>query len=651
MVQINNTFSGQDYLPLSVGYLQAYAQQYLPVPDDYKFLVPVFQRIPVDEAVEQLLDADLVGFSLYCWNKNLSLEIARCLKARRPEIVIICGGPQVPDNSEEFLRCHDWINLVCHGEGEKAFTAVLGSFATRDWSTIPSVSYIHSSIYYRNPCSPRLTEQEFAEIPSPYLTGIFDKLMMAYAGHEWLGMWETNRGCPFQCQYCDWGSLTANKVYKFPQDRLFAELEWFARNKIEFLFCCDANFGIFDRDIEIARYAGIVKERFGYPRALSVQNAKNAKERVYRVQKALADGGLNKGVTLALESVNPETLKAIKRDNIRWEDFRSLQKRFAKDGIDTYTDFIIALPCETYDSFADGISMTIEHGQHNRIQFGNLSNLPNAPMADPAYTQKYGLLLREVEMVIYHGSIETNPDRIPESVDLVVATETMPSEEWVRTRVFCWMVALLHFDKIFQIPFVVLHEITGVSYRKLIEVFTDGLLVEYPIIAEIRTFFQEKARSIQCGGIEQCPAPEWLNLYWPPDEYVFIRLCRESKLSDFYCDAERALIDFCQINGIEIPRLLLKDAIKLNRQLIKQPFMTNDLSVTCSYNVLEFYRAAIRLEKIPLERGAHTYLIDRTSETWSSWDEWYKNVVWYGNKKGAYLYGNYSVGGEIEGHF
>ena len=48
--------------------------------------------------------ADVVGFSVYVWNIELSLAIARALKARRPATLIVFGGPQVPDRAEAFLR-------------------------------------------------------------------------------------------------------------------------------------------------------------------------------------------------------------------------------------------------------------------------------------------------------------------------------------------------------------------------------------------------------------------------------------------------------------------------------------------------------------------------------------------------------------------
>ena len=59
------------------------------------------------------------------------------------------------------------------------------------------------------------------------------------------------------------------------------------------------------------------------------------------------------------------------------------------------------------------------------------------------------------------------------------------------------MTALLHFDKLFQIPLVVLHETCFVDYRELIGVFSEGSLDTFPTLAEIRSFFLEKARHIQ----------------------------------------------------------------------------------------------------------------------------------------------------------
>lgn len=654
LVQINNSFSNQNYLPLSVGMLQAYAQQHLPQPDRYEFLLPVYARIPVEQAVAQLASADIVLFSVYVWNIRISLEVAKALKQRRPEAIVVFGGPHVPERpaqNEAFMRQHPFIDVACIGEGEQVVVKILEQMEGRDWSMVPSVSFLApDGQHVLTPRGPRLGD--LSHVPSPYLAGTFDSLMVAHPNERWIALWETNRGCPFSCTFCDWGSATQAKVYQFDLDRLYREVGWFADRRIEFVFCCDANFGMLPRDLDIAAHVAQVKQRRRYPQALSVQNTKNATERAYQVQKILSDAGLNKGVDIALQSVDPQTLASIKRNNISTETYQELQRRFTRDGVETYTDLILGLPGETYESFVEGVSRCIENGQHNRIQFNNLSILPNAEMGDPDYQRRYGMETIETKVVNIHGALEETEGEVAENQVLVIATATMPRPEWVRTRAFAWMAALLHFDKVLQIPFVVLHEVCGVRYRELIELFlTQPTTAEFPILTTIREAFLAKAADIQRGGPEYCQSTEWLRIWWPADEYQLIALCYEGRLTDFYGEAERLLQRFLKEKFVTGPSDLLHAAVHCNQQLLKQPFQTTDLTVELPYNLWELYRAAVRGQSIPLEKRPTRHTLDRTSNAWFSWDDWCREVIWYGNKKGAYLYGNTIPGVELAGHY
>lgn len=655
LVQINNEFSGTTYLPLAAGDLQAYAQQHVAQPLNYVFSIPIYKRIAVDEAVARLAGADIVGFSVYVWNRNISLEIARRLKEKRPSVLTVFGGPEVPDSevpdrAEAFLRTHPFVDMACYNEGEQAFVHILEQGVSGRWEDIPSIGFIApNGTFVHTKWLPRM--RSLATLPSPYLTGVFDRLMREHPEQRWDGLWETNRGCPFACTFCDWGSNTRNKVIRFDLNTLHRELEWFGEHRIAYVFCCDANFGIFPRDVDLARKAAEVKAARGFPHRLSVQGAKNAEERVFQAQKILADAGLNQGVTLAFQSQDPGVLQAVDRSNISMDDYRNLQRRFTEAGVDTYSDMIIALPGETYDSFTNGVSRTIELGQHNRIQFGNLSMMPNAPMAMPAYAAKHGLKTIEVRSVIFHGVIDETPDRIWETEDIVVETRAMSRHDWSRTRVFCWMTSLLHFDKLLQIPLIVLHETAGIPYRDLIEVFTEEELEGFPTLAFVRDFFRDKATQILAGGVEYCPSKEWLNIYWPPDEYVFITLCREGRLDAFYREAAEALLRFCLRKGCSPEPDLLRQAMLLNKSLVKLPFADADIVLQLDHNLLEFYQSVRRMDRIALRRAPSSCRIDRTSERWTNWDEWCRFVVWYGNKRGAYLYGNTKPEPEKEGHF
>jgi tRNA A37 methylthiotransferase MiaB len=650
LVQINNSFSGQNYLPYSVALLEGYVRQQAADPARYHFRLPIYKRIAISKAVEQLVDCDIVGFSTYVWNAQISLEIARRLKARRPEILIIFGGPHVPDQPEDFMRANRFIDLAVHNEGEKIFLKLLEMYPARDWEGLPSASFIApGGRFVRNPNGERFRDLD--EVPSPFLDGMFERVMAANPGETWIGLWETNRGCPFQCTFCDWGSATAAKVTKFGMDRLIAEVDWFSKHKIEYIFCCDANFGIQKRDIEIAEYVAKVKAATGYPVALSVQNTKNATERAYQTQKILSDAGLNKGVALSMQSVDMTTLEAIKRDNISLDTYMELQRRFTRDKVETYSDLILGLPGETYESFVEGVRLLIETGQHNRIQFNNLSILPNAEMGSPAYQKKFGMETVESKIINIHGERIELEDDVPEIQQLVVATAAMPRADWRRTRAFCWITALLHFDKLFQIPLIVAHELAGLSYREMLEAFLEVEGTTYPLLGQIRDFFLEEAERIQEGAPEYVFSREYLGIYWPADEYIFIKLTAEKKFAEFYRQAGDLLTKLAALHDQPRVGKVLEEALRLNRALVKQPFAQENEVIELSCDLMGFYTGVREGEKRPLRHVRTAVQIDRKSQLYDDFLAWCREVVWWGNKKGAYLYSNRTVEAQLAGHF
>ncbi|HWE72312.1 MAG TPA: radical SAM protein [Stellaceae bacterium] len=650
LVQINNSFSGQNYLPYSVALLEGYVRQEAVDPSRYHFRLPIYKRLAISTAVEQLVDCDVVGFSTYVWNAQISLEIARRLKVRRPDMLIMFGGPHVPDQPEEFMRAHPFIDVAVHNEGEKIFLKLLEMYPSRDWEAVQSVSFVApDGRFVRNPNGDRFRDLD--QVPSPFLGGTLDAVVAANPGETWIGLWETNRGCPFQCTFCDWGSATAGKVTKFGMDRLVAEVDWFSKHKIEYIFCCDANFGIQKRDIEIAEYVAQVKAQTGYPVALSVQNTKNATERAYQTQKILSDAGLNKGVALSMQSVDMTTLEAIKRDNISIDTYMELQRRFTRDKVETYSDLILGLPGETYESFVEGVRLLIETGQHNRIQFNNLSILPNAEMGSTAYQKEFGMETVESKIINIHGERVELEDDVPEIQQLVIATAAMPLADWRRTRAFCWITALLHFDKLFQIPLIVAHELGGLGYREMLEAFLTVDSASYPLLGEIRDFFIDEAGRIQEGAPEYVFSKEYLGIFWPADEYIFIKLTAEKKFGEFYRQAGGLLKELASLHGDAKVDKVLDEALRLNGALVRQPFAQEDEVIELSCDLMGFYTGVREGEKRPLRYVPTAVQIDRQSKRYDDFQTWCREVVWWGNKKGAYLYNNRTVEAQLAGHF
>ena len=213
----------------------------------------------------------------------------------------------------------------------------------------------------------------------------------------------------------------------------------------------------------------------------------------------------------------------------------------------------------------------------------------------------------------------------------------MPPEDWVKTRVFCWLTSLLHFSKLLQIPFVLLNRIGGVGYRKLIEILdTDSATC--PVISGINDLLRRKAISIQDGDCEFVPSEEWLSIWWPADEYVFIKLCSDNLLGQFYQEAEALITCYLNTHDIAFSATLLNDAFRLNAAMIKKLRDDESEHIRVGSNLYEVYRAALTGRSIPLVEGDFHYNINRHPRPWNSLDEWCREVVWYGSKSGSYLW-------------
>ena len=150
---------------------------------------------------------------------------------------------------------------------------------------------------------------------------------------------------------------------------------------------------------------------------------------------------------------------------------------------------------------------------------------------------------------------------------------------------------------------------------------------------------------------------KWLKVYWPADEYIFIKLTAEGRFDDFYRETSSLLVDLVQSSGSVVPMEAVTDAIRLNHALVSQPFVADDTSVALHYNILEFWRGIREGNPVPLEKGEYSILVERARSHYADFDRWCREVVWWGNKKGAYLYQNRSGNSpvpadrQLAGHF
>ena len=187
----------------------------------------------------------------------------------------------------------------------------------------------------------------------------------------------------------------------------------------------------------------------------------------------------------------------------------------------------------------------------------------------------------------------------------------------------------------------------------MIEAFMAANPERFPMIAEINAFFYSEAEAIQKGGAEYVFSKEYLNIYWPADEFIFVKLTAEGKFDAFYAEAGKLLMEVVRARGDGLPMDVIDEAVRLNHALVNQPFAKEDLKVHLRYDLLDYWRKVRDGEQALLTEVPQIVEIDRTRKPYDDLQKWCREIVWWGNKKGAYLYSPRAakITKELAGHY
>ena len=344
--------------------------------------------------------------SNYLWSVEKNLDVARRAKAINPDLLIIHGGPSTPkydgDCHQFFADNADIVDVTVRGEGEDTLVAILDVLAATApdcdldrLADVAGLSFTDSSgRVVTTPERDRIADLD--RLPSPYLTGEFDHVHPS-AWKDCLNI-ESNRGCPYGCTFCDWGSMTLSRIRKFDIDRVAEEMAWAGRRGHTTWVIADANFGIFERDVEITERLSEAKRTYGYPMSLGFTVAKNTTRHLTRIFDELVRAGVEPHCSLSLQSHDEETLEALRRKNISTEHYLSIATSFRTRGLPLLADLMVALPGQTMESFLADVQFLFDHLLPTRIWPTQL--LPNAPMNDPEYKAEYQLAINEENLVI-----------------------------------------------------------------------------------------------------------------------------------------------------------------------------------------------------------------------------------------------------------
>ncbi|GBF33429.1 radical SAM domain protein [Desulfocucumis palustris] len=577
------------YLPYASGLLRTYSESINEIKENYIFMPFVFERKSLQSIVAGHDAPAVAGFSASMWNFELSLQVARRIKEQYGDCLIVFGGPHTPFEAEDFFKKYPFIDVAVRGEGEKAFAEILLRFLkSGDFSDIPGISY-RSPI--TNKCVKNGDDQSLVNdldsIPSPYLEGVFDYLISEKSNYNVI--LETNRGCAYECAYCFWGRGGLSKKFRFfGRERVKQEALWVGKNKIEYVFCADSNFGAFKKDLENAKVYCDTKERFGYPKKFSVSFAKNTKNTVFEIARLLNEHGMSKGATLALQTKSETAALNVGRKNIKAKVYQELQKQYNRQNIPVYTDLILGLPGETYESFVAGVEEIIASGLQNQLFVYLCNVLPNTRLASKEYGEQFAMESVTIPLMEMYGGIPDEQE-ITEYESVVVATCSMNKKEWADTVVFSWIMQLFYGLKLAFFVLIYLSDRFNLKITAFLEFLAGAQKYNDGIIFDLSREFKQAALDILRGKGKCAVLPFFGEIFWPREIAGYLYVMERGK-KEFFSELLCLTREFLEGNGVNYNINELTEVIKY--QELRIPDIDSDYKAAgyhFAYNIPEYF--------------------------------------------------------------
>ncbi len=417
LLTLNSKYS---HSSLAIRYLSQYVknESYYPIIKEYTI------NQHVDDIVRDIFsdDYDVIAFSCYIWNYEMTLKIAEDIKTINPNIVIIFGGPEVSYQSDEVLKQYDFIDFIIHGEGEETYKELCEYLFRKKGQLehIAGIAYRDGEVINNKS---RDLMMPLDQIPFPYedLDGLeFKKLY-----------YESSRGCPFNCQYCL--SSTTGRVRFLSIDRVKQDMMFFIERNVEQVKYVDRTFNADPkRALEIMKF-------------LSEKDNKITNFHFEVVASLLDDETLKFLSTVrvglfqfevGVQSTNTETMTAIKR-NVEFSKVSATVIELSKyKNIHLHLDLIAGLPFENFDSFLSSFE-DVYRLRPEKLQLGFLKLLKgsglrlNADDYGYVYSKqapyeifynkyisfKELILLKHVEEIV---DLYYNSNRFINSLDMIV---------------------------------------------------------------------------------------------------------------------------------------------------------------------------------------------------------------------------------------
>ncbi len=434
-----------DMMPYNIGLIAAYAKKSL----GESVQIRLFKYVrPLLEALRER-PPDILGLSNYVWNFHLSEFACEVAKSIRPDTLTVFGGTNYPFDSNiqhPFMKGLPFTDFHLFYEGENSFVHLVKAYeqCPNPWELRQQpIDGCHAlspktGELVKGNLVPRIKVLD--EVPSPYVSGWLDE----FFDGRLVPLLETNRGCPFTCNFCNAGDSYFTKVSMFSLEHLEHELSYIAARisavGVSLLVLADNNFGMYPRDTEICRILKRLQDRYGWPLRIISTTGKNNKERIIAGTEIL---GRSMSINMSVQSMNQEVLKNIKRQNVSLDTYKQVNEVLVRQGRIQKAEVIVPLPGETFQTFMQGLKELMD-SRAQLIYSYTLQLLHGTEYKDPQYRKKWGYEGKWRLVPLNFGEYEGR--KIFDVEEVAVKSGTLSFDEYLKIRVTALLTETMYND-------------------------------------------------------------------------------------------------------------------------------------------------------------------------------------------------------------
>jgi anaerobic magnesium-protoporphyrin IX monomethyl ester cyclase len=301
---------------------------------------------------------EVVGISVYIWNRVQSFQLIEILKKQNPRLTIIVGGPEV---SFEDKIVNDY--FVIGGEGESKWVEALSYIEKGE---TPDDKTLNRWKAYGN---------DLPELTPPYTPEDQDliKNRISYI--------ETSRGCPYLCSFCL--SALDEKVRYFDDTLIKEQIEFLVGAGVKTIKFIDRTFNLKPKRVMelmtwLIHFEGT---SFHFEVVGDILT-----EEILKFLETVPEGMFQ--FEIGIQTADERVQESVHRKQRNEKLFENIRRLLNAGKIHLHCDLIFGLPGETLKKILNSFNSVFELQAHE-LQLGFLKFLPGAPIREVIEKHEY----------------------------------------------------------------------------------------------------------------------------------------------------------------------------------------------------------------------------------------------------------------------